>query len=259
MNLVGRAGRAFLTIIQQLGSAAIFLFEIFRTMPTLCRRPYLLIDQLYSVGVMSVVIIAAAGLFVGMMLGFQGYYNLVVFGAESSLGLAVALFLTRELSPVLTALLFAGRAGSSLTAEIGLMKVTQQLAAMEMMAVNPVGRIIAPRFLAGIIAMPFLAILFTVFGLGGGYLVSVLILDVDGGIFWASIESGIDVYDDILSGVAKSLAFGFVIAWISVFEGYCAVSNTASVAKATTRTVVVSSLFVLGLDYLMTAIMFGEV
>ena len=259
MNVVDRLGDAFLVMLQNLGCAGLFLLGILKSTFLFYRRPYLLIDQVYSLGVMSVLIIVSAGLFVGMMLGFQGYYNLVEFGAESSLGLAVALFLTRELSPVLTALLFAGRAGSSLTAEIGLMKVTQQFAAMEMMAVNPVDRVIMPRFIAALIAMPFLTALFTVFGLWGGYLVGVSILDIDGGMFWASIETGINVNDDILSGIIKSLVFGFVIAWISVFQGYHADLTTSGLSRATTRTVVFSSLAILALDYVMTAIMFDEV
>jgi len=259
MNPAGRLGAVFLELLQDLGRAGIFLLRIFKSVFMLYRRPHLFLDQLYSVGVMSVAIIVAAGLFVGMMLGFQGYYSLVAFGAESSLGLAVVLFLTRELSPVLTALLFAGRAGSSLTAEIGLMKVTQQLAAIEMMAVNPVDRVIAPRFAAGVIAMPFLTVLFTVFGLAGGYLVGVLVLDVNAGIFWGSIETGIDVYDDVLSGIFKSIVFGVIVTWISVFQGYHVVPSTAGVSRATTRTVVFSSLAILGFDYGITAIMFDKV
>jgi phospholipid/cholesterol/gamma-HCH transport system permease protein len=245
--------------VQRLGLAGVFLPGVVAATSTLWRRPGLLIQQLYSVGVMTVLIVVVAGLFVGMMLGFQGYYTLVDFGAESSLGLAVAFFLTRELGPVLTALLFAGRAGSALTAEIGLMKATQQLEAMEMMAVDPLGRVIAPRFLAGCIAMPLLAALFSVVGLLGGYLVGVGVLDIDGGSYWASMQTGVDVYDDILGGIIKSLVFGFVVTWIAVFEGYHAESSTAGVSRATTRTVVTSALAVLGLDYAMTAIMFDEV
>ena len=259
MNWVRRLGGAVITIVQHLGRAGVFLPGVVAATLMMWRRPGLLIQQLYSVGVMTILIVVVAGLFVGMMLGFQGYYTLVDFGAESSLGLAVALFLTRELGPVLTALLFAGRAGSALTAEIGLMKATQQLEAMEMMAVDPLGRVIAPRFLAGCIAMPLLAALFSVVGLAGGYLVGVGVLDIDGGSYWASMQTGVDVYDDILGGIIKSLVFGFVVAWIAVFEGYHAESSTAGVSRATTRTVVTAALAVLGLDYAMTAIMFDEV
>jgi phospholipid/cholesterol/gamma-HCH transport system permease protein len=258
MNWVRQLGGVSILIFRHTGCAGMFLPKILKGTLILYRRPNLLLQQLYSVGVMSVLIVVSAGLFVGMMLGFQGYYSLIQFGAESSLGLAVSLFLTRELSPVLTALLFAGRGGSSLTAEIGLMKVTQQLQAMQMMAVNPIDRVIAPRFLAGFIAMPILAAMFSVAGLSGGYLVGVGILEINGGSYWASIEAGIDVYDDILSGMIKSLVFGLVVSWIAVFEGYHATLSAGGVSRATTRTVVTSSLAVLGLDYVMTAIMFNE-
>ena len=189
--------------VQSLGRAGIFLLDTHKSLLRLGGRTDLLISQVYFLGVMSVSVIAVAGLLVGMLLGFQGYYSLTTFGAESSLGLAITLFLTRELSPVLTALLFAGRAGSSMVSEIGLMRVTQQLSAMEMMAVNPVDRVIAPRFVAALIAVPILTALFTVFGMLGGYIVGVSILDVNCGMFWASIEAGIDFSDDILSGMIK--------------------------------------------------------
>jgi phospholipid/cholesterol/gamma-HCH transport system permease protein len=208
---------------------------------------------------MTLPIIVVAGLFVGMMLGLQGYNTLVDFGAESSLGLAVGLFLTRELGPVLTALLFAGRAGSALTAEIGLMRATQQLDAMEMMAVDPLPRVVVPRFLAGVVAMPLLAALFSVIGLVGGFLVGVALLGVDGGTFWSSMHAGVDVVQDVLVGVFKSLVFGLVVTWVAVFEGYSAEPTTEGVSRATTRAVVTASLAVLGLDYVMTAIMFSEV
>mgnify|MGYP001473637920 CR=1 FL=1 len=245
--------------VQSLGRAGIFLLDTLKSLLRLGGRTDLLISQVYFLGVMSVSVIAVAGLFVGMMLGFQGYYSLTTFGAESSLGLAITLFLTRELSPVLTALLFAGRAGSSMVSEIGLMRVTQQLSAMEMMAVNPVDRVIAPRFVAALIAVPILTALFTVFGMLGGYIVGVSILDVNSGMFWASIEAGIDFSDDILSGMIKSVVFGFVISWISVFLGYHVTSETSGVSKATTKAVVLASVVILGLDYVMTAIMFNEV
>ena len=245
--------------VQSLGRAGIFLLDTLKSLLRLGGRTDLLISQVYILVVMSVSVIAVAGLFVGMMLGFQGYYSLTTFGAESSLGLAITLFLTRELSPVLTALLFAGRSGSSMVSEIGLMRVTQQLSAMEMMAVNPVDRVIAPRFVAALIAVPILTALFTVFGMLGGYIVGVSILDVNSGMFWASIEAGIDFSDDILSGMIKSVVFGFVISWISVFLGYHVTSETSGVSKATTKAVVLASVVILGLDYVMTAIMFNEV
>jgi phospholipid/cholesterol/gamma-HCH transport system permease protein len=223
------------------------------------RRFRLIVQQVFAVGVLTVLIIVVSGLFVGMVLGLQGYNTLVDFGAESSLGLVVALSLTRELGPVLTALLFAGRAGSALTAEIGLMKATSQLAGMEMMAVDPIERVMAPRFLAGFVAMPLLAAMFTAIGVFGGYLIGVGLLGVDSGVYWTSMQEGVDVYDDILNGVIKSVVFGFVVTWIAVFEGYDAVPTSEGVSRATTRTVVIASLAVLGLDFILTSLMFSEV
>jgi phospholipid/cholesterol/gamma-HCH transport system permease protein len=222
-------------------------------------RFYLVIQQVFAVGVLTLLIILVSGLFVGMVLGLQGYNTLVRFGAEDSLGLLVALSLVRELGPVVTALLFAGRAGSALTAEIGLMKATEQLAGMEMMAVNPVTRVIAPRFIAGIIAMPLLAAMFSAIGVMGGQVVGVGLLGVDSGAFWSQMQNGVDFHDDILNGVIKSAVFGVVVSWIAVFEGYDAVPTSEGVSRATNRTVVYSSLAVLGLDFIMTALMLGEV
>jgi len=256
MSLLLQIGRFSIAIVQHLGRRGKFLPHLLPGVVVLYKRPKLLIQQLYSIGVMTVLIVAVAGLFVGMMLGFQGYYTLVDFGAESSLGLAVALFLTRELGPVLTALLFAGRAGSAITAEIGLMRMTQQLDAMEMMAVDPMIHVVAPRFFAAFLAMPLLAALFSVVGLGGGYIVSAGLLNVDPGSYWAAMESGVDVYEDVWGGILKSIVFGFVVSWISVFEGYYALPSTNGISKATTRAVVTASLTVLGFDYLLTAIMF---
>ena len=256
MSLLLQIGRFSIAIVQHLGRTGKFFPNLVSGVVVLYKRPKLLIQQLYSVGVMTVLIVAVAGLFVGMMLGFQVYYTLVDFGAESSLGLAVALFLTRELGPVLTALLFAGRAGSAITAEIGLMRMTQQLDAMEMMAVDPMIPIVAPRFFAAFLAMPLLAALFSVVGLGGGYIVSAGLLNVDPGSYWAAMESGVDVYEDVWGGILKSIVFGFVVSWISVFEGYYALPSTNGISKATTRAVVTASLTVLGFDYLLTAIMF---
>ncbi|MDH3281644.1 MAG: lipid asymmetry maintenance ABC transporter permease subunit MlaE, partial [Gammaproteobacteria bacterium] len=206
--------------------------------------------------VLTLVIVLVSGLFVGMVLALQGYNTLVDFGAESQLGLVVALTLTRELGPVLTALLFAGRAGSALTAEIGLMKATEQLAAMEMMAVDPIERVVAPRFLAGFLSMPLLAVMFTLVGVVGGHLVGVGLLGVDSGVYWSSMQEGVDAREDILNGVIKSLVFGFVVTWIAVFEGYDAMPTSEGVSRATTRTVVGSSLAVLGLDFVLTSLMF---
>ncbi len=257
MKLLVRLGKRVLSFLHRMGCAFIFFLNSLRALLSVFAHVSLLTKQLYAVGVLTLLIILVAGLFVGMVMGFQGYNTLVDFGAESSLGLMVALSLTRELGPVLAALLFAGRAGSALTAEIGLMKATEQLAAMEMMAVDPFQQVIAPRLLAGIIAMPLLAALFTVMGVFGGYLVGVMQLGVDSGVFLSSMQQGVDFYDDIVTGVIKSGVFGVTITWIAVYEGYDAAPTSEGVAKATTRTVVSASLAVLGLDYLLTAMMYG--
>jgi phospholipid/cholesterol/gamma-HCH transport system permease protein len=217
------------------------------------------VAQLYSVGVLSLVIIVVSGLNVGMVLGLQTYNTLVDFGAEASLGPVVALSLLRELGPVVAALLFAGRAGSALTAEIGLMKATEQLSGMEMMAVDPIRRIVAPRFLAGIISMPLLATIFSAVGILGGYFVGVGLLGVDDGAFWSQMQAKVDWREDVLNGIIKSIVFGIVVTWIAVYEGYDAVPTTEGVSRATTRTVVSASLAVLLLDFVLTALMFGDV
>ena len=256
MNLFAYLGAWALGTFERVGRASLFLYEIVAGSGLLFRRFSLVIQQVYAVGVLTLLIIMVSGLFVGMVLGLQGYNTLVKFGAEESLGLLVSLSLVRELGPVVTALLFAGRAGSALTAEIGLMKATEQLAGMEMMAVNPVTRVIAPRFLAGVIAMPLLAAKFSAVGVLGGHLVGVGLLGVDTGSFWSQMQSGVDFYDDILNGVIKSAVFGVTISWIAVFEGYDAVPTSEGVSRATNRTVVYSSLAVLGLDFVLTALMF---
>jgi phospholipid/cholesterol/gamma-HCH transport system permease protein len=219
----------------------------------------LVIQQIYSVGVLSVLLILISGLFVGMVLGLQGYNTLVDFGAEESLGVMVSLSLVRELGPVVSALLFAGRAGSALTAEIGLMKSTEQLSGMEMMAVDPIRRVITPRFLAGFISLPFLAAIFSAVGILGGYLVGYGLLGVDDGAFWTQMQTKTDWYDDILNGVIKSIVFGFVVTWIALFEGHDAIPTSEGVGRATTRTVVHSAFAILGLDFVLTALMFGDV
>jgi len=217
----------------------------------------LVIQQMFSIGVLSLVIILVSGLFVGMVLGLQGYNTLVDFGAEESLGVVVALSLVRELGPVVTALLFAGRAGSALTAEIGLMKATEQLSGMEMMAVDPMKRVIAPRFIGGFLSMPLLAAIFSAMGVMGGWFVGVGLLGVDEGSFWSQMQSSVDFEEDILNGVIKSVVFGFVAAWIALYEGYDAIPTSEGVSRATTRTVVHTSLAVLSLDFVLTALMFG--
>ena len=259
MNAFVALGRLVLNAVQRLGRASLFLAQIVHLSAALVRRPFLVVQQIYNVGVLTLLIILVSGLFVGMVLGLQGYNTLVKFGSANSLGLLVALSLVRELGPVVTALLFAGRAGSALTAEIGLMKATEQLAGMEMMAVNPVTRVIAPRFLGGVIAMPLLAALFSAIGVLGGHLVGVGLLGVDAGAFWSQMQNGVDYRDDILNGVIKSVVFGVVVSWIAVFEGYDAVPTSEGVASATNRTVVYSSLAVLGLDFILTALTLGDV
>lgn len=256
MNGIRHLGAWTINSVGSLGRAGMFLGQVLLSVPVAVGRLRLLIQQVFSVGVLTLIIVVVSGLFVGMVLGLQGYNTLVDFGAESSLGLVVALSLTRELGPVLTALLFAGRAGSALTAEIGLMKATEQLAAMEMMAVDPIQRVVAPRFLAGFIAMPLLAAMFTAIGVSGGHLVGVGLLGVDSGVYWTAMQEGVDFYDDILNGVIKSVVFGFVVTWIAVFQGYDAIPTSEGVSRATTRTVVNSSLAVLGLDFVLTSLMF---
>ena len=227
-------------------------------MPGMLLRPGLVIRQIYSVGVLTIIIILVSGLFVGMVMGLQGYNTLVDFGAEESLGVLVALSLVRELGPVVAALLFAGRAGSALSAEIGLMKATEQLSGMEMMAVDPMQRVIAPRFLAAFLSMPLLAAIFSAVGVYGGHFVGVGLLGVDDGAFWAQMQAKVDWHDDVINGVIKSIVFGFVAGWIALFEGYDAVPTADGVSKATTRTVVHTALAVLGLDFVLTALMFGD-
>ena len=257
-NHIQDLGRKGLDIFQRVGRGHILLLNILLGIPGLFFRLGLLIQQVFSVGVLSLVIILVSGLFVGMVLGLQGYNTLVKFGAEESLGVVVALSLVRELGPVVTALLFAGRAGSALTAEIGLMKATEQLSAMEMMAVDPIRRVLAPRFLAGFISMPLLAAIFSAVGVLGGYFVGVGLLGVDEGAYWSQMEANVDYNDDIVNGVIKSFVFGLVVTWIAVFEGYDAIPTSEGVSRATTRTVVHSALAVLGLDFILTALMFGE-
>ncbi|RRH91682.1 lipid asymmetry maintenance ABC transporter permease subunit MlaE [Variovorax beijingensis] len=214
-------------------------------------------DQIHFLGNYSLAIIAVSGLFVGFVLGLQMYYALQRYGSSEALGLLVALSLVRELGPVVAALLFTGRAGTSLTAEIGLMKAGEQLSAMEMMAVDPVQRILAPRFWAGVITMPLLAAVFSAVGIMGGYVVGVLMLGVDPGAFWGQMQGGVDVWRDVGNGVIKSIVFGFTVTFIALLQGYEAQPTPEGVSRATTRTVVMASLSVLGLDFLLTAMMFS--
>ena len=258
LDALQRLGATSITVLERLGRGHLFLLHVLTGIPGLITRMKLVVQQIYSVGVLSLLIISVAGLFVGMVLALQGYNTLVDFGAEESLGVLVALSLVRELGPVVASLLFAGRAGSALTAEIGLMKATEQLSALEMMAVDPLHRIVAPRFLAGFIALPLLAALFSAIGVIGAHFVGVGLLGVDDGAFWSQMQAKVDLYEDIANGVIKSIAFGFVVTWIAVFEGYDAVPTSEGVSRATTRTVVHGSLAVLGLDFVLTALMFGD-
>ncbi|MFZ6639625.1 lipid asymmetry maintenance ABC transporter permease subunit MlaE [Undibacterium sp. TC4M20W] len=254
--IVEKIGGFVRSTMADLGYSARSFFSILMSCGGLWRRPRLVTDQIHFIGNYSMLIIAVSGLFVGFVLAYQGYYTLNRYGSEEALGLLVALSLVRELGPVVTALLFAGRAGTSLTAEIGLMKAGEQLAAMEMMAVNPIQRVLAPRFLAGIIALPILTSIFNAMGIIGGYIVGVKLIGVDNGAFWSQMQAGVAVFQDIGNGVVKSIVFGFAVSFVALFQGYEAQPTPEGVARATTRTVVISSLLVLWLDFLLTALMF---
>ena len=236
--------------------ARLFLRLVALAGPTF-RRFGLVRDQMHFLGNYSLAIIAVSGLFVGFVFGLQGYYTLQRYGSAEALGLLVTLSLVRELGPVVTALLFAGRAGTSLTAEIGLMKAGEQISVMEMMAVDPVRRILAPRFWAGVIVMPLLAAVFSAMGIVGGWVVGVLMIGVDAGSFWSQIQGGVDVWRDVGNGMVKSVVFGFAVTFVALLQGFEAQASPEGVARATTRTVVVASLAVLGLDFILTAMMFS--
>lgn len=259
LNGFRAVGHRVIEAIWRLGLAARFLALTLLQSGLGWRRFHLIIKELFSSGVMSLIIIGVAGTFVGMVLGLQGYETLKRYGSESALGSLVALSLVRELGPVLAALLFASRAGSAMTAEIGLMKATEQIAAMEMMAVSPVARVVAPRFWAGVISMPLLAAIFSAMGVFGGYLVGVVLIGVDEGSFWSQMQSAVDVRNDILNGIIKSCVFGVAVTLIALFEGFDAPPTAEGVSGATTRTVVESSLAILMLDFILTAFMFRGV
>ena len=255
-ELLRRLGARVTGMIWRLGFATRFFILILKHSGTSFRRFHLTVREMYFSGVQSLIIIVVSGLFVGMVLGLQGYDTLVRYGSSEALGVLVALSLVRELGPVVAGLLFASRAGSAITAEIGLMKATEQLDAMEMMAVDPIARVVAPRFWAGVISMPLLAALFSAMGVFGGYLVGVRMIGVDEGSFWSQMEAAVDFDEDVLNGVIKSFVFGVAITWIAVFEGYDAPPTAEGVSGATTRTVVTASLWVLALDFVLTALMF---
>ncbi|CAH1904327.1 intermembrane phospholipid transport system, integral membrane subunit MlaE [Candidatus Nitrotoga sp. HW29] len=249
-------GRRIVSTVWRTGYATRFFLLILFYSGVSFRRFHLIIKELFSSGVMSLIIILVAGMFVGMVLGLQGYETLKRYGSESALGSLVALSLVRELGPVLAALLFASRAGSAMTAEIGLMKATEQISAMEMMAINPIARVVAPRFWAGVISMPLLSALFSAMGIFGGYVVGVVLIGVDQGSFWSQMQAAVDFKYDILNGMIKSVVFGVAVTAIALFEGYDAPPTAEGVSGATTRTVVESSLAVLFLDFILTAFMF---
>jgi phospholipid/cholesterol/gamma-HCH transport system permease protein len=249
-------GAAVTAGVWRLGYGARFFVYLLVHSGTAFRRFRLTLREIYFAGVLSLIIILVSGLFVGMVLGLQGYETLQRYGSSEALGVLVALSLVRELGPVVAGLLFASRAGSAITAEIGLMKATEQLSAMEMMAVDPVARVVAPRFWGGVISMPILAALFSAMGIFGGYLVGVVLIGVDEGAFWSQMQAAVDVRNDILNGVIKSVVFGVAVTLIAVFEGYDATPTAEGVSGATTRTVVTSSLAILALDFVLTALMF---
>ncbi len=257
LDRIARLGQRSVNSLQVMGSTGFFLLSILSRKPNLLRLWPSLRSQLYFVGVLSFLIIVVSALFIGMVIGLQGYNTLQKFGASSQLGQLLALSITRELGPVISALLFAGRAGSALTAEIGLMKATEQLASMDMMGVDPLERVIYPRFLAGLIALPVLALIFSAVAIYGGFFVGVQWLGVDNGTFWSNMQAAVNFRADVLSGIIKSIVFAFVIVWIAVYQGFNCVATAEGISQATTRTVVYSSLAVLGLDFLLTAVMIG--
>lgn len=257
LSYLQRLGATALSMLATLGRAGQLWWYAMTTPPDWRNGPALLARQLYFVGVYSLIIIVVSGMFVGMVLALQGYTVLVRFGADQALGQLVSLTLLRELGPVVAALLFAGRAGSALTAEIGLMKATEQLASMEMIGVDPLRRVVRPRLIAGFIAMPLLAQIFNMVAIWGAVGVGVDWLNVDAGSFWANMQNSVNFVEDVLNGLIKSAVFGLVITWIAVFQGYDAMPTSEGISAATTRTVVYSSLAILGMDFLLTAVMFG--
>ncbi|MFY3386402.1 lipid asymmetry maintenance ABC transporter permease subunit MlaE [Paracidovorax sp. MALMAid1276] len=250
-------GWAVRSKLADIGMSARLFAQLVRLAGPTFLRPALVRDQVHFLGNYSLSIIAVSGLFVGFVLGLQGYYTLQRYGSSEALGLLVALSLVRELGPVVTALLFAGRAGTSLTAEIGLMRAGEQLSAMEMMAIDPVRRILAPRFWGGVIAMPLLAAVFSAVGIIGGWVVGVLMIGIDAGAFWSQMQGGVDVWRDVGNGVLKSLVFGVTVTFVALLQGYSAKPTPEGVSRATTRTVVMASLAVLALDFVLTALMFS--
>jgi phospholipid/cholesterol/gamma-HCH transport system permease protein len=254
---IATLGARVIQWVASLGHAAYFFADLMRFTPMALRRFGLVVSQVHAIGNRSLVIIMASGMAVGFVLALQMYYALVRYGAAESLGLVVNLSLVRELGPVVTALLFAGRAGTSLTAEIGLMKAGEQLSAMELMAIDPRARVLAPRFIGGIVAMPILALLFSAIGIIGAYIVGVLMIGIDAGNFWSIQQTGVDIWRDVGNGIVKSTVFGVICTFVALYQGYETRATPEGVAYATTRTVVVSSLSVLAMDFILTALMFS--
>ncbi len=257
MNALQHLGPRVLAILASWGHGALFFWELLRALPAAITRPGLVVQQIHAIGNRSLVIIVASGTAVGFVLALQMYYALTTYGAAESLGLIVNLALVRELGPVVTALLFAGRAGTSLTAEIGLMKAGEQIAAMELMAIDPKARVLAPRFLGGILSMPLLAALFSAVGILGAYVVAVMLIGIDAGNFWSIQQNGVDVLRDVGNGVVKSAVFGVICTAVALYQGYETEATPEGVAYATTRTVVTASLGVLAMDFILTALMFS--
>ena len=257
LNQIARTGQKGINALERLGSAGYFLVCLLMRVPNFRSLLPNIWRQLYFVGVLSLVVIVVSGFFIGMVIGLQGHHTLEKFGATSQLGQLLALSVARELGPVVSALLFAGRAGSALTAEIGLMKTTEQLASMDMMGVSPLARIVYPRFLAGLISLPLLTLIFSAVAVYGGYFVGVERLGVDAGSFWANMQSSVDFKLDVLSGMIKSVVFAFLVTWVAVFEGFSCVPTAEGISEATTRSVVYASLLILGFDFLLTALMIG--
>ena len=258
MTSIQTLGQFGIQVVKDYGKAGLLLYRALFHVPSIRKGFPLVIQQVYAEGVLSLLIIIVSGLFIGMVVGLQGYHTLAKFGASQELGPLVALSVVRELGPVVTAILFAGRAGSAVTAEIALMKATEQLSSMEMMAVDPLRRVIAPRLWGGFISMPLLTMIFNAVAIYGAYLVGVKWLGLDAGAFWSNMQASVDFHLDVMNGIIKGTAFGFVVAWISVFQGYQAAPTSAGIATATTRTVVYSSLAILGLDFILTTMMIGD-
>lgn len=258
INQLALIGEWGIDMLREFGKSGVLMYRVLFYPPQIRKGFPLLVQQIYSEGVLSLLIIVVSGLFIGMVLALQGYHTLAKFGASQQLGPLVALSVTRELGPVVTAILFAGRAGSAVTAEIGLMKATEQLSSMEMMAVDPLRRVISPRFWGGFISMPLLTIIFNMVAIYGAYLVGVKWLGLDAGVFWSNMQTSVEFKADVINGILKSFVFGVAVTWIAVAQGYFSTPTSAGIANATTRTVVYASLVILGLDFILTAMMIGE-